>query len=181
MANEEKIKFILEDIKKAKKALKNKSGEVALNLFQELSDRYHKYNIMVDDSSGYDFDEYGIKYNFSMYPNFLKNLIKKLELYIAELKDEDVKQNQISIIAAANAIINQNISIKSTMEKVDQISDKILAENLKDELKGLLTELEDCKNSQEKKSKLMEVVKWLGDKTADAFIACLPYFVGLGL
>ncbi|MFC2346066.1 hypothetical protein, partial [Campylobacter sp.] len=81
----------------------------------------------------------------------------------------------------ANANITQNISIKSTMEKIDQIPDEILAKNLKYELKGMLSELEDCKDNQEKKSKLMEVVKWLGDKTADAFIACLPYFAGLGL
>ena len=61
------------------------------------------------------------------------------------------------------------------MEKIDQIPDEILAKNLKYELKGMLGELEDCKNNQEKKSKLMEVVKWLGDKAVDVTIACLPY------
>ena len=67
------------------------------------------------------------------------------------------------------------------MEKIDQIPDEIFAKNLKYELKGILSELEYCKDNQEKKSKLMEVVKWLGDKSVDAFIACLPYFAGLGL
>ena len=73
------------------------------------------------------------------------------------------------------------LASKARWKKIDQIPDEILAKNLKRELRGMLSELEDCKDNQEKKSKLMEVVKWLGDKTADAFIACLPYFAGLGL
>ncbi|WP_170018692.1 hypothetical protein [Campylobacter sp. RM16190] len=184
MANKEKIKFILEDIKKANEVLESKNGEIAFNLFQELLDRYRKYNIMVDDSFGYDFDEHGLVYNFSMYPNFLKILIKKLELYIAELKDDDAKvemQNQIHITNTANANITQEISIESVMKRIDKISDEIFTKNLKYQLKGMLGELEDYKDNQEKKSKLMEIVKWLGDKTADATIACLPYLAGLAL
>jgi len=92
-----------------------------------------------------------------------------------------VESININNTSTATSNITQNISIKNTMEKIDQIPDEILAKNLKRELRGMLSELEDCKDNQEKKSKLMEVVKWLGDKTADAFIACLPYFAGLSL
>ena len=98
-------------------------------------------------------------------------------MHIAKLKDEDEKimsSNQSNSVTinnnntnTANANITQNISIKSTMEKIDQIPDEILAKNLKYELKGMLTELEDCKDNQEKKSKLMS------KKSATARL-CLP-------
>ena len=135
----------------------------------------------IEDNSNY-YDEY---------KPLLESLIKRLKMHIAKLQDEDEKtmsSNQSNSVTinnnntnTTNANITQNISIKNTMEKINQIPDEILAKNLKYELKGMLTELEDYKDNQEKKSKLMEVVKWLGDKTADAFIACLPYFAGLSL
>jgi len=196
MANKNQINIIEKDIIEAEGYLNKRPIEI-YNFFIKLNATYQdkkeiyiserntvieKYSFMtIEDNSNY----------YNEYKPLLESLIKRLKMHIAKLQDEDEKimnSNQSNSVTinnnntnTANANITQNISIKSTMEKVDQISDKILAENLKDELKGMLSELENCKNSQEKKSKLMEVVKWFGDKSVDAFIAYLPYFAGLGL
>lgn len=196
MANKNQINIIEKDIIEAEGYLNKRPIEI-YNFFIKLNATYQdkkeiyiserntvieKYSFMtIEDNSNY-YDEY---------KPLLESLIKRLKMHIAKLQDEDEKtmsSNQSNSVTinnnntnTANANITQNISIKSTMEKINQISDEIFAKNLKYELKGMLTELEDCKDNQEKKSKLMEVVKWLGDKTADAFIACLPYFAGLGL
>lgn len=196
MANKNQIDIIEKDIIEAEGYLNKRPIEI-YNFFIKLNATYQdkkeiyiserntvieKYSFMaIEDNSNY-YDEY---------KPLLESLIKRLKMHIAKLQDEDEKtmsSNQSNSVTinnnntnTANANITQNISIKSTMEKIDQIPDEILAKNLKRELRGMLSELEDCKDNQEKKSKLMEVVKWLGDKTADAFIACLPYFAGLGL
>lgn len=196
MANKNQIDIIEKDIIEAEGYLNKRPIEI-YNFFIKLNATYQdkkeiyiserntvieKYSFMtIEDDSNY-YDEY---------KPLLESLIKRLKMHIAKLQDEDEKtmsSNQSNSVTinnnntnTTNANITQNISIKSTIEKIDQIPDEILAKNLKRELKGMLSELENCKNSQEKKSKLMEVVKWLGDKTADAFIACLPYFAGLGL
>lgn len=196
MANKNQIDIIEKDIIEAEGYLNKRPIEI-YNFFIKLNATYQdkkeiyiserntvieKYSFMtIEDNSNY----------YNEYKPLLESLIKRLKMHIAKLQDEDEKimsSNQSNSVTinnnntnTANANTTQNISIKSTMEKIDQIPDEILAKNLKYELKGMLTELEDCKDNQEKKSKLMEVVKWLGDKTADAFIACLPYFAGLGL
>nr|WP_314565666.1 hypothetical protein [uncultured Campylobacter sp.] len=196
MANKNQIDIIEKDIIEAEGYLNKRPIEI-YNFFIKLNATYQdkkeiyiserntvieKYSFMaIEDNSNY-YDEY---------KPLLESLIKRLKMHIAKLQDEDEKtmsSNQSNSVTinnnntnTANANITQNISIKSTMEKINQIPDEILAKNLKYELKGMLSELEDCKSSQEKKSKLMEVVKWLGDKTADAFIACLPYLAGLDL
>ncbi|WP_299027943.1 hypothetical protein [uncultured Campylobacter sp.] len=189
MKNEKQIKLIEDDISAANSILsKNKSYEEIEEFLCDLEDKYRDYNIHV--SSNYIIDLDTGKTIYEGYPKELKCFINKLRVLVAKLQDEDnnAATNHSNLVNihndntnTANANITQNISIKSTMEKIDQIPDEILAENLKDELKGLLSELENCKDNQEKKSKLMGVVKWLGDKTADAFIACLPYFAGLSL
>ncbi|WP_297915172.1 hypothetical protein, partial [uncultured Campylobacter sp.] len=95
----------------------------------------------------------------------------------AKLKDEantirSKESSNLNIYNTNTTNINQSIIIKNA---IDQIPNNVLSKNLKYELRGMLSELEDCKNNQEKKSKLMEVVKWLGDKAVDVTIACLPY------
>nr|WP_314747111.1 hypothetical protein [uncultured Campylobacter sp.] len=196
MANKNQINIIEKDIIEAEGYLNKRPIEI-YNFFIKLNATYQdkkeiyiserntvieKYSFMtIEDNSNY----------YNEYKPLLESLIKRLKMHIAKLQDEDEKtmsSNQSNSVTINNnntnttsANITQNISIKNTMEKINQISDEIFAKNLKYELKGMLSELEDCKDNQGKKSKLMEVVKWLGDKTADAFIACLPYFAGLGL
>ena len=198
MANKNQIDIIKKDIIEAEGYLNKRPIEI-YNFFIKLNATYQdkkeiyiserntvieKYSFMtIEDNSNY--------YNEYKPLPLLESLIKRLKMHIAKLQDEDEKtmsSNQSNSVTINNnntnttsANITQNISIKNTMEKINQISDEIFAKNLKYELKGMLSELEDCKDNQGKKSKLMEVVKWLGDKTADAFIACLPYFAGLGL
>ena len=196
MANKNQINIIEKDIIEAEGYLNKRPIEI-YNFFIKLNATYQdkkeiyiserntvieKYSFMtIEDNSNY----------YNEYKPLLESLIKRLKMHIAKLQDEDEKtmsSNQSNSVTINNnntnttsANITQNISIKNTMEKINQISDEIFGKNLKYELKGMLSELEDCKDNQGKKSKLMEVVKWLGDKTADAFIACLPYFAGLDL
>ncbi|WP_462111191.1 hypothetical protein [Campylobacter concisus] len=190
MKNEKQIKLIEDDISAANSVLsKNKSYEEIEEFLYDLEDKYRDYNIHV--SSNYIIDLDTGKTIYEGYPKALKCFINKLCVLVAKLQDEDSNAtvtnplNSVTIhndnTNTAKANITQNVSIKNTMEKIDQIPDEIFAKNLKYELKGILSELEYCKDNQEKKSKLMEVVKWLGDKSVDAFIACLPYFAGLGL
>ena len=182
MINKNQIELINQDISKANEILDGGSVDEIKDICDRLN---RKYQLKLDL---HDFKEGLARYK--KYCKILKEIIDQMKYYQPELKDEDNKISMHSKLAESINInntntatnnITQNISIKNTMEKIDRIPDEILAKNLKRELKGMLGELEDCKNIQEKKSKLMEVIKWLGDKTADAFIACLPYFAGLGL
>ena len=185
MINKNQIELINQDISKANEILDD--GDI--DEIKDICDRLNrKYKLKLDLIIAYDFKEGPARYK--EYCKLLNEIIDQMKYYQAELKDADNQNSMHSKLAESINInntntatnnITQNISIKSTIEKIDQIPDEILAKNLKRELKGMLSELENCKNSQEKKSKLMEVVKWLGDKTADAFIACLPYFAGLDL
>ncbi len=181
MINKNQIELINQDISKANEILDGGSVDEIKDICDRLN---RKYQLKLD----LNFKEGLARYK--KYCKLLNEIIDQMKYYQAELKDEDNKNSMHSKLAESINInntntatnnITQNISIKSVMEKIDRIQDEILAKNLKYELKGMLGELEDCKNIQEKKSKLMEVVKWLGDKSVDAFIACLPYFAGLGL
>lgn len=192
MSNRKQIEIIEKHIIEAEGYL-NKEPKEIYDFFTRLNGIYkHIEEIYIRaPSPALTGHYYGTPINYDNYKKYLEMLIDKLKLYMAKLQDEDEKNmssNQSNSVTinnnntnTASANIAQDISIKSTIEKIDQIPDEILAKNLKDELKGMLRELEYCKDDQEKKSKLMEVVKWLGDKTADAFIACLQYFAGLGL
>ena len=187
MANQNQVKIIKKDIEIAQKILDKKNIDEIYEYFIKLEGKYE--GIKVYTSGAYDYNMREIDY--SKFIKFLELFIEKLEQLAAKLQDEDERlvntnpSNSVTInnnnTNTAKSNITQNISIKSAMEKIDQIPDEIFAKNLKYELKGILSELEYCKDNQEKKSKLMEVVKWLGDKSVDAFIACLPYFAGLGL
>ena len=191
MANKKRIEIIEKHTIEAKNYLNKEPKEIYV-FFNHLNATYKNIEeIYIPVRPAAISLYYDTPIDYSKYKEYLERLINRLNLYVAKLQDEDEKtmsSNQSNSVTinnnntnTTNANITQNISIKNTMEKIDQIPDEILAKNLKYELKGMLSELEDCKDNQEKKSKLMEVVKWLGDKTADAFIACLPYFARLGL
>ena len=185
MINKNRIELINQDISKANEILDGGG----IDEIKDICDRLNrKYQLKLDLIIAHDFKEGLARYK--KYCKLLNEIIDQMKYYQAELKDEDNKNSMHSKLAESINInntntatnnITQNISIKNTMEKIDQIPDEIFAKNLKYELKGILSGLEYCKDNQEKKSKLMEVVKWLGDKSVDAFIACLPYFAGLGL
>jgi len=181
MANDKQVEIILRDIDKAHIVINGKNDEKTYRFLCSMADKYHKDEIYIsyDNISNYETGEI----YYEKCSDELQQFIEKLELHAAKLQDgangvlkKDTRSSiSINNTNTANANITQNISIKNTMEKIDQIPDEILAKNLKYELKGMLGELEDCKDNQEKKSKLMEVVKWLGDKAVDVTIACLPY------
>ena len=183
MANERQIELINQDIKKAKEVLDAQDINKIYKCFDKLAKKYQEYNIKVYTNEAFCYDTE--EYNYEYFPEFLELLIEKLELYRAKLEDTDKekKQNGINInntnTSTSNATISQNITLYTTIDKIDEISDKILNQNLKNELKGMLGDIERQKDIEQKKSKLIELIKWLGDKAADATIACLPYLAGL--
>lgn len=186
--NQKIIKLFEKHIEQAKIALDTKDDNTIYECFTELNETYkHEKSIYIIDNVKFTSCYTNTPVNYNKYHQKLRILKNKLEVYKAKI---ECAQNQSPILnisnnntntSNVNASIIQNINIENTIQKINKISDEILAKNLKCELKGMLGELEDCKDNQEKKIKLMEVVKWLCDKTADATIACLPYLAGLAL
>ena len=121
--------------------------------------------------------------------NRLEGLISKLEVYRAELIDEyntQKKQNQtnqqnININNqnnnTSNASINQNITIKSTIEDINKIPDNILDKEAKEYLEEILYSIETLKeeNKDKAKEKVFKVLKYIIDKGFEVGIAILPY------
>ena len=179
MINKNQIELIDQDILKASEILDCGNIDEIADICNRLN---RKYKLRLDLIIAYDFRDSPDRRKKGC--KLLSDIIDEIKFYQAELKDMDnknptysklVESININNTSTATSSITQNISIKNTMEKIDQIPDEIFAKNMKYELKGILSELEYCKDGQEKKSKLMEVVKWLGDKAVDVAIACLPY------
>ena len=172
MINKHKIKLVQEDIEQVRIVLS--IGNI--DMMEDICIRLNKkYKLKFDHIIAQEFQ--AKHYNLEKAHNILSWILGELKFLEAELKDEantirSKESSNLNIYNTNTTNINQSIIIKNT---IDQIPDEILAKNLKYELKGILSELEYCKDNQEKKSKLMEVIKWLGDKAVDVAIACLPY------
>lgn len=72
-----------------------------------------------------------------------------------------------------NATATANVDVSSYVNVVQSIPEPTLSEADKTVLTGMLATLQGLEGEQ-KKSKLMEVVKWLGDKAVDVSIAVIP-------
>lgn len=104
----------------------------------------------------------------------LKLLIEKLEFY--KIEKNEGKSLSPNIICNQNIIENNikiDTEINNTLKEIREISDDIISEKEKEKLIEDISSLETCKTDKQK-SKLKEIVKWLGDKSIDAVIAVLP-------
>lgn len=135
----------------------------------------------------YSYNRYNILYDSPEQLNRLEKLILQMEVYRAELMDEyNMQQNQtnsqnININNqnnnTANASINQNITIKSTIEDINKIPDNILDKEAKGYLEGILYSIEALKYKDKDKSKekIFKALKYIIDKGFEVGIAILPY------
>lgn len=108
----------------------------------------------------------------------LKLLIKKLEFY--KIEENEGKSLSKNIICNQNIIENNikidteiNTEINNTLKEIREISDDIISKKEKEKLIEDISSLKTCKTDKQK-SKMKEIVKWLGDKSIDAVIAVLP-------
>ncbi|EGK8008464.1 hypothetical protein IO405_000854 [Campylobacter lari] len=119
----------------------------------------------------------------------LQKMIERMEIYLAELKDEsekmkedknlininnDIKNNNTN---TANATIFQNITIEQALEELNKIPEDISDKNQKEEIENLLLAIDTLKEKDKTKAKekIFSVLKYLSDKSIDAFISLLPY------
>ena len=172
MVNKYKIQLIQEDIEQVRIVLSIGNVDMMEDICIRLNKKYGlKFDHIITQG-------FLAKHcNLEKAHNILSWILGELKFLEAKLKDEantirSKESSNLNIYNTNTTNINQSIIIKNA---IDQIPNNVLSKNLKYELRGMLSELEDCKNNQEKKSKLMEVVKWLGDKAVDVTIACLPY------
>ena len=108
----------------------------------------------------------------SMYNRGNINYIEDLKLLIEKLEFYKIEKNEGKSLSP-NIICNQNIIENNTLKEIREISDDIISEKEKEKLIEDISSLETCKTDKQK-SKLKEIVKWLGDKSIDAVIAVLP-------
>ena len=77
--------------------------------------------------------------------------------------------SKVSASATATASVDLSMSIKL----IQSLPESTLSEDDKGVLVGMLSILQTMEGEQ-KKSKLMEVVKWLGDKAVDVALVAIP-------
>ena len=190
MSNE-KIKKLEEHIEECRNILDKKKPKEAESQIKKIKKAYEgtkQFNTK-------QYDEYDtgfismLEANSPLQLNRLEGLISKLEVYRAELIDEyntQKKQNQtnqqnININNqnnnTSNASINQNITIKSTIEDINKIPDNILDKEAKEYLEEILYSIETLKeeNKDKAKEKVFKVLKYIIDKGFEVGIAILPY------
>lgn len=111
----------------------------------------------------------------------LELILGHLRHYRAKIALESVSGNMNTVNVQASAV-NQNsvtnvLTITQVAEQVQSIPDSILDEDLKNELKCLLLDLDAFKNKPkaESEGRLQKVLAWMSDKGVDVAIAVLPY------
>ena len=190
MSNE-RIKKLEEHIEECKYILGKKKPEEAESQIKKIKKAYEGTRHFNTKQ----YDEYDTGFismldaNSPLQLNRLEGLILKLEVYRAELLDEyNTQQNQNQINPAninisnqnnntVNASINQNITIKSTIEDINKIPDNILNKKIKEELEEILYSIELLKDKEKDKTKekIFKVLKYIIDKGFEVGIAILPY------
>ena len=127
--------------------------------------------------------------HYHTYPNspkqleFLRDLIDEMEIYLAELnseKDNQPKHDKITSINihdTANATINQNINLETTIKFINELPGEILDKTSKEKLEELLCAIDALKEKDKEKAKdkIVKALKYITDKGIDAIITCLPY------
>jgi len=77
-----------------------------------------------------------------------------------------------------NTTATANVDVSQTVTIIQSLPDSTLSDADKDVLAGMLVNLQNLEGDS-KKSKLMEIIKWLGDKAVDVSIAVIPILAGM--
>ena len=106
------------------------------------------------------------------------NLIKaKLENYKTDLYPKNIN-NDIPILKNEIKIYNDiNISITNTIQNIQRLPENVLSNEDKESIEEKLNTIERLMNEKDHenaKSRVLNVVRWLADKSVDAAIAILP-------
>ncbi|EAK2629375.1 hypothetical protein CC188_06870 [Campylobacter coli] len=194
--NKNKIEKLTHCINESKEILKEKNPSKCwkqIEYIKEIYDKtYHenfkiKYPTIIDTTGKFVFPI--PSENDQGMIESLKKMIDRMEIYLAELKDEsekikeneklihinnDIKNNNTN---TANATISQNITIEQVLEGLKKISEDILDEKQKEEIENLLWTIDTLKEKDKTKvkEKMFSILKYLSDKSIDAFITLLPY------
>ena len=128
---------------------------------------------------------YGYGPENATYQEDLLYIKDQLRHYRAKLAADFAKSAQNSFNIHANAV-NQNsvenvLTITQTAEQIQGIPDSVLNEDLKNELKLLLLDMDSAKGKSKKdaEGKLKKVLGWLTDKGVDVALAALPYVLSV--
>lgn len=115
----------------------------------------------------------------------LKRIERHLLHYRAKLAADLAKTPASSLNVQANSTsqssVENTITLSQTAKVVQSIPNSILSDEMKNELKALLFDLESNKNGSKKEAdgNLSKVLSWLSDKGVDVAIAALPYIASV--
>ncbi|EAJ5681183.1 hypothetical protein IDR50_000932 [Campylobacter lari] len=190
--NQNKIEKLTQHIYKSKEILKEENPSKCWKQIEYIKEiykniYYENFDIVYPTIEG----EYYPKPSENDYGMIesLQKMIERMEIYLAELKDEsekikedkklininnDFKNNNTN---TANATIFQNITIEQALEELNKIPEDILDKNQKEEIENLLLAIDTLKEKDKTKAKekIFSVLKYLSDKSIDALISLLPY------
>lgn len=188
MENANRVEFIDEQIKKCNKILSNANPKEAAELILHIKRIFYKIRDFSINVATEPDNYFSVDYDSKDNLKYLEQMIDALKLYRAELSDEQDKelkrQSKIETIRidnhnsnTANAIINQNISIDSTIKAINELPNDILDEKDKKCLENILRDIDDLKgqNKEKAKNKIFEALKYIVDKGVEVGIAILPY------
>lgn len=123
-------------------------------------------------------------------PSYIEKIMVKLINYKDNIEMEEVRelrgleklklQSAINITNNnnSNANINISVSLVSTLERLQALPSSIMNDKEKEELEDKLTVLQaalDKGDAGKVKSKLTNILKYIGDKCIDVGITLLPY------
>lgn len=194
MKNTAQIEIIEKDIANAKQVLEEGIDEKIRKCFKDLRRLYADQDESLSFHSSGEHSEINWSFSssdFNKTPNYLaykedlETMIRKLELYCAKLKDSLAHTPSSSIhinnnpSISANATINQTITLKQTLQSIQEIPSFSLSDEDKEILEELLASIEGLKNinKEKTKGKISEVLRFLADKGTDAGIAVLPWIL----
>ncbi|WP_257939336.1 hypothetical protein [Campylobacter lari] len=190
--NKNKIEKLKQHIYKSKEILKEENPSKCWKQIEYIKEiykniYYENFDIVYPTIEG----EYYPKPSENDYGmvESLQKMIERMEIYLAELEDEsekmkedkklininnDIKNNNTN---TANATIFQNTTIEQALEELNKIPEDILDKNQKEEIENLLLAIDTLKEKDKTKTKekIFSVLKYLSDKSIDAFISLLPY------
>lgn len=97
--------------------------------------------------------------------------LKGFRARLLEIKDE--RDDPHSVHYTKHTNVSVQVDVMNYISIIQELPDSTLSEDDKMMLSGMLTAVQNSEG-EKKKTRIMEVVKWLGDKAVDVAIAAIP-------